>query len=657
MNSSANKNAKKIFGVKKALNYFYFFIGKIFKRNQANGFKTNGSLNVKQQNDLDKKLVYSLSKSRVPNWRQLKYIGRYLSGWERWLISLCSLIIIASLLLVGYKFYVNHLESVPAQGGEYAEALVGSPKYINSLYASVSDVDSDLSSLIFSSLFKRGPSGKIVNDLAISHEISPDNKSYTIKIRSGVKWHNGGNLTVDDIIFTFSAIKDLQYKSPLRQSFSGVEIEKIDDQTIKFVLSEPYAAFLQLLTFGILPQEIWQPIPANAASLAEINLKPIGSGPYKFSSLVRDRSGNIRSYSLINNQDYYKSLPYLKKIVFKFYANFEEAINALNNNLVDGISYLPKKLKPDIVAQDSLNFFQLYIPQLTAAFFNAKVIPALADKKVRQALAYGLDKNKIVSQVLEDNARIIDGPILPDSFAYFQDVKKYNYDIATATKLLDEAGWKLTEIKPEDLAKAELDLTNKDQAVKNLAEQKIKMGAGNWRMKGSNYLQLEIITIDSQEYTAMVEAIAKYWQQLNIKVNLNFIAASQIQTEIIRPRNFSVLFYSELVGGDPDPYAFWHSSQLSAAGLNIADYANKEVDQLLEEARLTSDINVRIEKYKKFQQIIAEDVPAIFFYSPTYTYVQSKEVKGYNVKNILLPADRFTNIIDWYVKTNKRLVW
>jgi len=111
------------------------------------------------------------------------------------------------------------------------------------------------------------------------------------------------------------------------------------------------------------------------------------------------------------------------------------------------------------------------------------------------------------------------------------------------------------------------------------------------------------------------------------------------------------------LGADPDPYAFWHSSQSNQDGFNIANFSNQEVDQLLEDARLITEKTSRQEKYKKFQEIIAEEVPAIFMYSPTYTYVQVNSVKGFDVNNVLLPADRFANINEWYVKTGKKLVW
>ena len=629
----------------------------MFRKYILRGKKNNLAEINQQQINLDKKLVFSLAKSRTPSLRQLKYLKRFLTKAELFLIYLSLLAILASLSFIGARFYLTHLVSAPIKGGEYSEGLIGSPKFINPLYADVSDVDSDIASLIYSSLFKRGKQAELVNDLTENYLVSPDNKSYTIKLSSGVKWHNGSQLKAEDVLFTFNAIKDSQYKSPLRNSFSGVELEKIDDTTIKFTLSEPYAAFLDLLTFGILPQELWQQITPAAASLASLNLKPIGSGPFKFKSLIKDQSGNIRSYTLTRNDNYYGKIANLNQITFKFFGNFQELISALNNNLLNGISYLPQQEKSQVIAQASLNFYKLNLPQLTAIFFNSKINPNLANKNLRQALAYALDKTRIINQTVGQDVRLIDGPIFFESFAYSADVKKYDYNISTSTKILDDAGWKVTEISQKDLDQAKQDLTAKDEAAKKLAQTKIVMGLGKWRVKGNDYLTIELTTVDLPEDQFLAEEIAKFWRAIDIKVTINIVPTNQIHSEVIRQRNFEALLYSEIVGADPDLYAFWHSSQIGEAGLNLADYANKEVDKLLEDARLTNDIKVRKEKYKRFQQILAEEVPAIFLYSPNYIYLQDKGIKGFAVKNILVPRDRFANIDDWYVKTGKKLVW
>lgn len=617
---------------------------------------------AKLQTDLDKKLVFSLSKSRIPNLQQFKYLKKFLSPRETFIVRINLVIIVVCLVFLGAKFYKDHLQLVPVRGGKYVEALVGAPVHINPLYASANDVDNDISSLVYSSLFKRGKNGELAKDLVESYEVSADSKVYTFVIKKDVKWQSGNSLVsgsalnTDDIVFTFGAIKNKQYKSPLRTSFSGVEIEKIDDQKFKFTLSEPYAAFLDLLTFGILPANLWSEIAAESFELTQYQKKPIGSGPYRFDKYIVDKAGNIKEYDLVINDDYYSNKPYVD-VAFKFYPSYEEAISALNNSEVDSISYLSAELKDQVITPKSYNMNRLYMPQLTAIFLNKQGNTALADKAVRQALAYAVDRNKIINDNLGGDAYLVDGPILSNSFAYYKDIKKYDYNPTKADELLNSTDWKLIEVTAEQAQTTTSTTTSEVESAPVVTDKFARVGQGKWRQKNGEFLIIRLSTVDRNENRIVAEAIKKYWEDIGVKTELEVLPASQMQTEVIKNRNFDALFYGQVLGGDPDPYAFWHSSQTGTDGFNIANFSNKEVDQLLEDARLTSDVAKRQEYYKKFQEIIAEDEPAIFMYSPVYIYVQNTKLKGFAVKDILLPSDRLANIQEWYLQTGKKLVW
>lgn len=613
------------------------------------------------QTELDKKLVYSLSRSKIPSFRQLKYISRFLNQKERLALKAGLFIFFFGLIFSAVHYYYAHLEIAPAIGDKYIEGIVGSPKYLNPLYASANGADNDISSLVYSSLYKRGQGNKLVPDLAESLDKSADGLAYAIKIKAGAKWHNGSALTVDDIIFTFNAIKNSSYHSPLRLSFSGVEIEQVDNQTVKFILTQPYAPFLELLTFGILPEEQWAQIPPASANLAAINLKPIGSGPFSFKSLVKDQFGNIRSITLSRFGSYFGESAYLDEIIFKFFANIEEAKAALNKNDIMGISYLFKGDQKGLLSADALNFYELDMPQLTAIFFNKKNNPALDDKNIRIALALAIDRPEIINSLFNSKYKIVDGPVLPSSFAYNPNIKKYGYDKSGAEKLLEAAGWKIKNITKEMVAEAEKNIESKNEAEKESAEKIIEAGEGNWRIKENtntqDFLSINFVTIDNSDNFLVAEMIKGYWEAVGIKTIINIRPPAQIQAETIKPRDFDALFYGQVLGADPDVYAFWHSSQAGGSGLNIADFSNKEADQLLEDGRKLSDEKIRQEKYFRFQEIIAEEVPAIFMYSPTYTYVQSKKIKGYKAVEIISPRDRFSGISGWYIKTKSKIIW
>ena len=609
---------------------------------------------VDHKGDLDKKLVYSLSKSRVPNMRQLKYLKRFLSPRELFFLRAATIIVFIALVGLGFNFYTTNLKTVPAVGGEYIEGIIGAPKYINPLYDSLNDTDADLSRLVFSSLFKRDFGGNLVPDLAASYEISSDNLEYTIKVRSDAKWHNGDQLTADDVIFTFNTFKDSQYNSPLANDFSNVDIVKVDEDKVKFILSEPYAPFLEMLTFGILPQSLWEQISPAAASLTEFNVKPVGSGPYKFKSLTKDKSGNLLLYSLVVNDDYYGTKPFLTNITFKFFGSTEEAVAALNDGSINGINYLAPKFRNSLAAKDSLKIYKLNLPKINALFFNLDD-SSLKDQLIRQALAMAVNRNNIINQVMQDYAIAIDGPIMPNSFAYDQNLKKYQYDKTRAAELLKSAGWELQEITAADIETATNKNKEKDVEKKERAsnDAKIAQGVGKWLVKKDNFFNLKLTTVDSDEDRQVVELVKKDWQDVGIKVTTEIIPANQVQSDVIKNRNFQVLLFGQIVGADPDVYAFWHSSQKSGDGLNITGFTDKNADKLLEDARAITDKNIRRDKYMQFQSIISDQVPAIFLYSPVYAYVQNKSVKGFNVNVVYTPADRFNNIADWYTKTKK----
>jgi peptide/nickel transport system substrate-binding protein len=561
------------------------------------------------QLDIDKKLVYSLSPRKIPSSRQFKHLHRFLNPKENLVIKICGILVIINLVYLGIVYFKKHIQLTPAVGGIYTEAMVGYPKLVNPLYAASRDVDNDLSRLIYSSLFKYNTNGEIVQDLVENYQISEDKKEYLITIKDKVKWHNGEILTVDDIIFTINLIKDETYRSPLRAELSGVNTEKIDDRTVKLILPEPYAPFLEMLTFGIMPKNIWETIGADAAGLTDLNLKPIGSGPYKFKSLVKSKSGDLKEYHLEVNTEYYNQVAYIKSLNFKFFPDYIEAIKSFNSNQVDGLSYLPFDQRPELLKKDSANIFDLIRPQIVGIFFNQTKNKSLENKDLRIALAKAINKTQILNDIFAGVYKDADSPILKTNFAYNNSITKYNYAPEESRAILKDKTFKIV-----------------------------------------------LTVIDLNSNVAIADKIKTDWATVGMEVELKIIPLEQA-SNIIKNRDFEALLYGQSVGGDPDVFAFWHSTQTGAKGLNIAGYNNAEVDKLLTEARVDIVVEGRKEKYNRFQEIITAEVPAIFLYSPTYTYVQSKKIKGFDGQAAIEPADRLSNISNWYIKTNKKLTW
>ena len=520
-------------------------------------------------------------------------------------------------------YYYSHTEEVPDYQGEYSEALAGEPRYINPILCQTNDIDSDLSQLVYSSLMKLNHKGELINDLAEKYEVSENRLEYTFYLKKGVKWHDGEELTADDIIFTVQSIQNPDINSPLRINWRGVRVEKIDNYTVKFILKNAYSPFLNNLTFGILPKHLWEFIGANNFLLAQYNFKPVGSGPFKFKSFVKNGQGKIELVKLEANENYYFKKPYLKSITFKFYPSEEDALAAFNRKEAMGVNYLSPKNLGKIADLSSANIYRLNIPRYFAVFFNQTKSKALSDKTVRLALSYVVNKKELIDQVLSGEGEAVETPIPRSLLGYNPHTKIYDFAPEHAGNILEAAGW-----------------------VKN--EEGI-------REKDGVKLEFTLTTTDWPELAETAKILKEQWEKIGAKVELKILPTGEIQQDYIRPREYEALLFGEVLNYDPDPFAFWHSSQKKDPGLNLALYDNSKVDALLEEARKTIDQNVRAEKYQKFQELLIDDVPAIFLYSPHYLYVHNQSVKGAELDNIVIPANRFSEIENWFVKTKR--VW
>lgn len=565
-------------------------------------------------------------KKKILYFKKSKFISKILTKKERIIVKLLITAVIIAVAALFFNWYFKNSIIAPDVGGEYIEGIIGSPSLINPiLLAQNYEVDKDIARLLFNGLLRQEENA-IINDLAVSYSLSKDQLTYTFQLKQDVYWHDGAPFTADDVVFTVQSIQNLEFKSPLYNSMKGVLIQKADDQTVKFKLSEPFSPFLSLLTFGILPKHLWEDVPPGTAHLADLNIKnPTGTGPFKIKSFKKDSKGVIKSYTLTRNEDYYNQPPNIKTIIFKFYPDFLSAAQALNNNNIDGISYLPNKYQADITNKN-VSIKSLSLPQYTAVFFNQQNNEALKDLKIREALIFALNRQELVSQVLEDQGAVIYGPILPGFIGFSADVKKFDYDPLEARKLIESSGWK-------QIAANKDFFWQKDQQILNVI----------------------LTTVDNPETVEAAELIKKQWEQIAVKVDLNIVSRDKLMQEAIKPRLYQALLLGQNIGNDPDPYAFWHSSQINDPGVNLAMYSNKKVDSLLEEARRTSDIKEREEKYIEFQNILKQDLPALFLYNPTYPYVLHNRVKNFNVKKISMPADRFNGIERWYIETKRVL--
>lgn len=603
--------------------------------------------NKHKTQQIDRKLVYSLSSSNIPNKRQIKYLGVYLSKFEKIIILIFSILLILALVYLFYYSYSKNFQSVPARGGTYIEGVVGYPRLINPLYANDRDIDSDLSYLIYSSLFAYDSQGNLIKDLVKDWSVSDNFLEYSIELKENVRWHNDYQLNADDILFTFYLMKNPSFRSNWQERLVGVELEKIDDLNIKFILQEPYAPFLELLTFDIMPRFAWENVSADSMILSDLNLRSIGSGPYKFDSLIKNERGEIKEYKLSINLDYYGQTAYIENIIFKFYHNYNDLLNALNDKQVDGIAFLPLNMRDDLLSKQKLILNYLDLPQIKAIFFKQND-ELLKDKNIREALSISLNRDALLSQVLGKRS---EGPLPISNFAYNADLPISEYNIDKALELLAESNWKRVEyafLNNDSLAKETID---KAIADNNFSTSKFWFISEDEK----NILSINLSTPLLEENIQLADLIANQWEEFGLRVKIEYLSLAQMQDKVVKNKDFQALLNTQIIGSDPDISSFWHSSQVNG-GLNFIAYNNNDVDTLLIEARkIVNKQEERIEKYKEIQELIVEDKPAIFLFSPQYLYVFDQKVQGFFGQTLIYPKNRFASIFDWYIKTKKIL--
>ncbi|MFZ1019690.1 MAG: peptide ABC transporter substrate-binding protein [Minisyncoccia bacterium] len=573
-----------------------------------------------------------MSSFKLPTKDQLNSVLNIFSKKER--VFFFALVIIFFLSTIAILESINKslMVSIPARGGSISEGIIGTPRFINPILAN-SPADLDMVSLIYSGLMRKNSDGTLTPDLAKSYIMSQDGLSYIFTLKDKIYFQDGHPVTADDVVWTINEAKDMTIQSPRAVDWNGVSVAKIDDKTVKFSLKQPYPSFLENATLGIMPRYLWNnsPIELNSA-----NTNPIGSGPYMVKSSVKESSGMIDSFTLAPFKKFALGEPYVGKLNLYFYSNENDLINALENGTVDQISSIAP-LNAEILKERNYQIKSSVLPRIFGLFFNQNVNNLFTDKIITNAIDQTIDKDKIVREVLFGYGIAIDGPIPPDMLT---DQNSENNDIGISADQI--------------LQKTESSLT-KDGWVKGTDGFLQKTIADKNKKKTVTTLEFSISTGDAPELVKTAELIKQDLAQIGMKVDIKTFEVGNLNQEVIRPRNYDALLFGEIINQESDLYAFWHSSQRKDPGLNVASYTNAKVDKLLENAATTIDATQRAAKYAQIENMIKEDMPAVFLYSPNFIYVVSPNVKGLSIDHITTPSDRFADVYQWYTKTED--VW
>ncbi len=532
-----------------------------------------------------------------------------------------AILFIATVFWIG-AFYVVSTVPVPKSGGEYTEGIVGQPRYINPILSQTSEADADLVELVYSGLFDYDNEGHLVKRLASDYSLSEDHKVYTVTLKQGVLFHDGEELTADDVVYTIQSIQNPAYKSPLRASWQSVTVEAIDTYTVSFSLQKPYFEFLDNLTVGILPKHIWQNVAPENFFLADYNLSPIGSGPYSFFDMDKDSSGNILSYELHPWKNYFEGSAYISKIIFRFYENESSLVDAYKRKEVIAIHSLTPQNAEKLQDQKSTRVYSLHIPRIFGVFFNITKSVPLAHSEVRQALQYATEREELINTVLNGKGQPVFFGLTSFMTGYRNPDEATIFNIEKANALLDENGW----VRGED----------------------------GIRSKQGTVLEISLsVPFEWMGLLETAELLKEQWEKIGVRVNIQKVSSADLQQSVTRPREYEAVLIGVASMINADLYSFWHSSQKRDPGLNLALFDNKEMDDMLVSLREEFDTEKQQEKYQSFQEILQKENPALFLYTADYLYVANNTVQGIHIQNVNKTASHLNMIKEWYMNTKR----
>jgi peptide/nickel transport system substrate-binding protein len=436
-------------------------------------------------------------------------------------------------------------------------------------------------------------STQIVPGLAESWTISKDGLHYTFKLRKGIAFHDGTPFDADAVKFSIERQINPDHpfnklgKYPFAGFFFGnvKAVEVVDPQTVEFVLKEPRASFLAVLTAGA--ASIVSPTAVKKYGVDYPN-SPVGTGPFKYVSW--DRGQRV---VLEKNATYWKYPVKIDRVIYRPIVEDQARLTELLTGALDLIVGTP----PDFVAQLENNPRVTLLRQVGAHVWylgiNNQKKP-FDDKRVRQALNYAVNKDAIVRDVLKGTGSLSRGPVLPNTWGADPALKAYPYDPERARKLLAEAGY-----------------------------------AGGF----STTLWVPESGSGMQSPVAMSTVIQSNLKAVGVNVTLQTMEWGAYLAKL-RTKEQDLFALSWMAGNeDPDMvmYPLLHSSQWTPNGPNRALYRNDKYDELLHQARLTTDQKKRAELYREAQRILLDDAPWVFVDHEIQTAAHAKRVQGFKL--------------------------
>lgn len=530
---------------------------------------------------------------RLPNARRVRLL----------ILEWCLLVIVIISLALTQAFWYKQSYSVQAyvDGGTYVEATMGQVSTLNPLFATT-ESEKVLSKLMFATLSTIDYSGHV--GLGLASSIIPDDtgKVWTVTLKEGLKWSDGEPITLDDVLYTINLTKDTTINTSYSSNFAGVTIERFDDSLV-FALPSPYADFDSTLNMPILPSHILSEVNPGQLLENSFSTKPVTSGAFTFNAMQDVTSDGERIVYLAANPYYYKSKPMLNSFAIHTYDSYEDIVTAVATGEVTATAELSADYR-DQLPSDLIYEKQTSLASGVFAFLNT-TSSLLNNVTVRQAIQKGIDMSAIRSVLGYEYP--LNYPLLTSEIEMTEYPALPAYDLSAARNELAAAG-----------------------------------------VEGET---LRLATISTGYFPQLAAQWEQQLKQLGFKVELSvYDPGQEFIVNVIRPRNYDILLYEVELGADLDLFAYYHSSQASTSGLNLSNYANALIDDLILSARETMSISGRAAKYETFLRRWVNDVPAIGIYQVSLVYYFNRNARAFSEDDTLIYAtDRFVDVEYWAV--------
>jgi peptide/nickel transport system substrate-binding protein len=433
--------------------------------------------------------------------------------------------------------------------------------------------------------------------------VSKDGLSITYHLRKGVKWQDGPEFTADDVIFTWQAIMNPKNNVSSRVGYELIAaIDKQDPYTIVVHLKKPFAPFVASFftmsgtPYPVLPKHLLAQYPD--LNRVPYNDKPVGTGPF----IVTGWEHGVL-ITMDANPNYWRGAPKLKRVEYHIIPNENTLLTGMQAHELDFTFNASASQYEEMKNIPGTRVILTPFTQYSQLGLNLNV-PALKDKRVRQALAYATDCNELIQKVSHGVNIPADSDQPPFFWAYNQNVKKYPYDPVAAGKLLDDAGWKL----------------GADGYRHNAAGERLSI-----QLTGATGRQDSIRT---------QEVVQAQWRKVGIDASIKNYSSPQLFASfgaggILQTGKFDVGNYSWVGGVDPDDSTLWMCNQFPPAGQNVYHLCDPRIDAQEEIALTRYDKATRKKAYDAIQDYLADDEPAILIWYVRRIDIANVDFKGY----------------------------